>query len=466
VVSSRRVKPAQEPVLSFALQPRAHPVTLETTSTKRCLGPVGTAFEKLESGEISCKELLGESLVRVFSDDCNAFAELMVEQCQAEARAMDEELAQGHIRGVLHGIPITIKDVLDVAGVPTRAGSEAYYEVPEVDAPAVARLRAAGANIIGKTTAHEFALGLVTPQSRNPFDSSRVPGGSSGGSAIAVARGMGLASLGTDTRGSIRVPAALCGVVGLKPTFGLVPGGGVFQLSWFMDHIGPLTASVSDAALITDVLAGTKLFAACGADLSGLRVGVSPDSCLDADGRVVVRFTEAVRSLSQVAGSLVEVARPSTLDFNNATAAALVASRSEAASYHRRLGLDLTKYWPETRALLEAADSITAVDYLDAQRLRGVITEQILKMFEEVDVIVMPTVLIPAPLVEDATELSQQLGRNTTIWSFIGFPAMSVPCGTTPDGLPVGLQMVAPPYEEASLVALGAAFESEDKPSE
>jgi aspartyl-tRNA(Asn)/glutamyl-tRNA(Gln) amidotransferase subunit A len=466
VVSSRRVKPAQQPVLSFALQPRAQRVTLGPPLTDRCLGPAGTAFQRLESGEISCKELLEESLVRVFGDDCNAFAELMVEQCQAEARVMDEELAQGRIRGVLHGLPITIKDVLDVAGVPTRAGSDAYYEVPEVDAPAVSRLRAAGANIIGKTTAHEFALGLVTPQSRNPHDSGRVPGGSSGGSAIAVARGMGLASLGTDTRGSIRVPAALCGVVGLKPTFGLVPGGGVFQLSWYMDHIGPLTASVSDAALITDVLAGTALFAACGADVSGLRVGVSPDSCLDADARVVVLFTEAVRSLSQVAGSLVEVTRPSTLDFNNATAAALVASRSEAASYHRRLGLDLTKYWPETRALLEAADSITAVDYLDAQRLRGVITEQMLKVFEEVDVIVMPTVLIPAPRVEDATEMTQQLGRNTTIWSFIGFPAMSVPCGTTPDGLPVGLQMVAPPYEEASLMALGAAFESEDKPPE
>ncbi len=157
---------------------------------------------------------------------------------------------------------------------------------------------------------------------------------------------------------------------------------------------------------------------------------------------------------------MVEVSRPSTLDFNNATAAGLVASRAEAASYHRRMGLDLSKYWPETRALLEASESITAVDYLDAQRLRAVLGEQMLRAFDEVDVIVMPTVLVPAPVVEDGALLAQLLARNTSIWSFLGFPALSVPCGRTPDGLPVGLQMVAPPFEEASLIALGVAFES------
>ena len=465
VVSSRRLKPAQPPAISFEPRPRETPAKLPPGTVEPRLGPAGQAAQRLLAGQISCKELLQESLSAVFADDCNAFAELMVDQCQAEAQAMDEELAQGKPRGILHGVPVTIKDVLDVAGVPTRAGSDAYYEVPHVDAPVVARLREAGANIIGKTSAHEFALGLTGLQSRNPHDPGRIPGGSSSGSAIAVARGMGLASIGTDTRGSIRVPAALCGVVGLKPTFGRVPGGGLVQLSWLMDHIGPITASVSDAALLLDVLAGTKVFQACGADVRRLRVGVSPDSCLNGDVRVVIAFTDAVRRLTQLTGSMVELSRPSTLDFTNANAAGLIASRAEAASYHRRMGLDLTKYWPATRALLEASEAITAVDYLDAQRLRAVIGEQVMKVFDEVDVIAMPTVLIPAPLVEDAAEAAQFLGRNTSIWNFLGFPALSIPCGTTPEGLPVGLQLIAPPNEEATLIALGTAFELESAPS-
>ena len=164
----------------------------------------------------------------------------------------------GRWRGPLHGIPVTVKDIIDVAGVPTRCGSAAYHDVPEVDAVGVARLRAAGAIVLAKVSTHEFALGVTTPQSRNPHDQTRIPGGSSGGSAIAVSTGMGLASLGTDTRASIRVPAALSGVVGFKPTYGSVPTGGVVPLSWTMDHVAPITSSVADAALwSTSSRAGT-----------------------------------------------------------------------------------------------------------------------------------------------------------------------------------------------------------------
>lgn len=409
---------------------------------------------------MSCKELLEESLTAAAQDDCNAFSELTADSARSQALALDEELANGHVRGPLHGIPMSIKDVLDVAGVPTRAGSEAYLEIPEEDAPSVARLRAKGAVFIGKTVPHEFALGLITPQSKNPHDRSRVPGGSSGGSAIAVAKGMGLASLGTDTRGSIRVPAALCGVAGLKPTFGTVPGGGLVQLAWSMDHVGPITASVADAALMMDVLSGAALAGACGAAVAGLRVGVPADGCRDADGGVLARFTDAVRRLSQLTGAVGEVARPTTLDLSNANAAALVIGRAEPTSYHRRLGLDRSKYWPQTRAMIEAGEEISAVDYLDAQRLRALVAEQMLRVFDEVDVLVMPTSLISAPKASGALEHSVTLSRNVTIWSLIGFPAISIPCGKTPAGLPVGLQLVAPPHEEASLIALGSAFEA------
>lgn len=459
VVVSRRIKPTQVPALTLAPRPRQKPRSFGRAAG--CPpGSIAAAASRLREGEMSCKELLEESLSAAERDKCNAFSEITAGAARARALALDEDLANGRNRGLLHGIPISIKDVLDVSGVPTRAGSDAYREVPEADAPSVARLREAGAVFIGKTVPHEFALGFITPQSRNPHHRLRVPGGSSGGSAIAVAKGMGLASLGTDTRGSIRIPAALCGVVGLKPTFGLVPAGGVVQLAWSMDHIGPLTTSVADAALMVDILAGTSLAGVCGSSVSGLRVGVVKDGCQGADSAVVKCFDAATRVVGRLTGALAEVARPSTLDFNNAGAAALVVSRAEAASYHRRLGLDRAKYWPSTREIVEAGEQVSALDYLDAQRLRASVTEQMYRVFDEVDVLVMPTSLIPAPEVSGADEHSTVLARNVTIWGLIGFPAISIPCGVTPDGLPVGLQMIAPPFEEASLIALGAAFEA------
>lgn len=457
VVASRRVKPSQQPALSPTSRRRLDPWSPITAGNLQ--GGFAVAARSLHSGQTSCMELLEQSLAAAEGDTCNAFSELTPGNALVQAVALDEELANGRIRGPLHGIPISIKDVLDVAGVPTRAGSDAYNETPQTDAPSVALLRDAGAVLMGKTQPHEFALGLITPQSRNPHDELRIPGGSSGGSAIAVATGMGLASLGTDTRGSIRVPAALCGVVGLKPTFGSVPGGGLVQLAWSMDHIGPLTTTVADAAVMLDVLAGSALARACGARVAGLRVGVPPDGCSDADPAVVAVFSQAVGLLGSLTGELTEVRRPTNLDFSNANAVSLVTSRPEAASYHRRLGLDRSKYGPATRAIIDVADAVSATDYLDAQRLRALIADQMSGVFDEVDVLVMPTTLIPAPQTKGAIAHSMVLARNVTIWSLIGFPAISVPCGKTPTGLPVGLQIVAPPFEEASLIALGSAFE-------
>ncbi|HEX2179632.1 MAG TPA: amidase [Actinomycetota bacterium] len=462
LVRSRRLKAPQFPALEFRPQPRASGPARLSPAKEPAQGPIGKAGQRLRAGETSCKELLEESLAAIERDNqrLNAFAEVTEDMARDRALALDEELATGRLRGPMHGIPISVKDVIDVAGVPTRAGSAAYHDVPAGDAPPVGLLKDAGAVLLGKATTHEFALGAVTPQSRNPHNPARIPGGSSGGSAIAVATGMGLGSLGTDTRGSARIPAALSGVVGFKPTYGSVPAGGIVQVSWSMDHLAPIASSVPDAALILDVLASSGTAGYAGSDVWGLRLGTPPDACTDADYGILASFTSALQLLGQLAGRVVEVSRPATLDFSNAASAALVVSRCEAAAYHRRLGLDRSKFWPEVRNQLDAAEEVTAVDYLDAQRLRAVLAEAMVRVFEQIDVLVLPTSLVPAPALEEAGDYLALISRNAIPWSFIGFPAISVPCGKTAAGLPVGLQMVAPPFEEASLVALGSAFES------
>ncbi len=221
-------------------------------------------------------ELVEESIIAAEKDGValGAVVELTAAPARADAVRLDRLAASNAPLGVLHGIPITVKDIVHVAGVATRAGSDAYYAVPAVDATAVARLRAAGAVILAKVSTHEFALGVTTPQSANPLDHQRIPGGSSGGSAIAVACGIGLGSVGTDTRASIRVPAAICGVVGLKGTRGLVPVEGIVPLSWTMDHVAPIGAMLADAALLLEVMAGRPL-----PGRVGWRLVVSSSAC-------------------------------------------------------------------------------------------------------------------------------------------------------------------------------------------
>lgn len=459
-VSSRRLKDSQLPALGYA--PRRRRPAAERLSAARtpALGAMGRAAVSLRSGDTSCKELLEASLAAAEAADpkLNAFASLDAGAARDQAARLDEELAGGSTRGPLHGIPISVGDSIAAAGLPTRAGSAAYRAMPEEDAPAVARLRESGAVILGKTVVSEFGLGSTTPAVRHHLDPSRVPGGSAGGPAAAVASGMGLGAIAADARGCTRIAGALSGVAGVRPTAGTAPSGGLVQVSWSLDEVGALAGSVPDAALLLDALTGSELFAYAGADVSGLRVGLPPDSTADIDYGVLGGFSIALQRLVLVA-SVNEVARPSTLDFSTGNAAGLVLTASEAAAYHRRLGLDRSKCRQSTRDQLQAAERVTALDYLDAQRLRGALAAAMLRVFEEVDVLVMPAALVPAPREEEAEEHLSVLTRNTMLWSLIGFPALSVPCGTTGTGLPVGMQMVAPPHEEASLVALGSAFE-------
>jgi aspartyl-tRNA(Asn)/glutamyl-tRNA(Gln) amidotransferase subunit A len=388
--------------------------------------------------------------------------EVLVESARAEARARDAELGAGRRRGPLHGIPVSVKDVIHVRGARTRCGSAAFDTTPDADADAVDLWRAAGAVILGKTSTHEFALGVTSPQARNPHDRTRIPGGSSGGSAIAVATGMGLASLGTDTRASIRVPAALCGVVGLKPTYGTVPTRGVGPLSWTMDHVAVMAAGVEDAALALDALrpGGPAIAPAAGARISHLRVGLSTAAWEGAEAAVETAVDAHLQTLRGLVSAVRETERPSVSDFGGANAMGLLVSRCEAATFHRAAGLDRSLYWAEVRDQLDAADGVLATDYIDAQRYRAALREEMLALFREHHVLAMPTAPVLAPVVERADEYLTILSRNAILWSFVGFPAISVPCPA--EGLPVGLQLVAGPGGEALLIALATSLTKGD----
>jgi aspartyl-tRNA(Asn)/glutamyl-tRNA(Gln) amidotransferase subunit A len=357
----------------------------------------------------------------------------------------------------LHGIPLSVKDVIHVAGLPTKCGSLAYDKTPETDAWAVARLREAGAIILGKVATHEFALGVTSPQSRNPHDESRIPGGSSGGSAVAVATGMGLGSLCTDTRASSRVPAALSGVVGLKPTYGTVPTRGVVPLAWTMDHVGVIAPTVADAATMLGVLRGAEQDLTT--EVAGLKVGLPEAAFDDIDPSVAESLAASVADLLAAGILLSETSEPAESDFAGANAGGLITSRCEAATFHRGLENDRSLYWPEVRDQLNAADDVLATDYLDAQRFRAWLRERMLTVFDKFDALVMPTVPVLAPPVEDADEYLTILSRNAILWSFVGFPAISVPVRPAPSGLPIGLQVVAAPHAEVTMLAVASAAE-------
>jgi aspartyl-tRNA(Asn)/glutamyl-tRNA(Gln) amidotransferase subunit A len=421
-------------------------------------GAIATAAAALDAGATSSVALVEQALERIERDEWTAFVEVMAERARHEARALDGEMHAGRRRGPLHGIPVSVKDVIHVRGASTRCGSAAYDVTPGEDAVAVARWRDAGAIILGKTSTHEFALGVTSPQARNPYDPTRIPGGSSGGSAIAVATGMGFASLGTDTRASIRVPAALCGVVGLKPTYGTVPTRGVVPLSWTMDHVAVMAPTAQDAALALDAVRpdSTAIAPAAGTRVSHLRVGLATAAWEGAETAVEVAVQAQIERLKRLVVSVRETARPDAADFGGANAMGLLVSRCEAATFHRAAGLDRSLYWAEVRDQLDAADGVLATDYIDAQRYRAVLREEMLAVLREHHVLAMPTAPVLAPPVERADEYLTILSRNAILWSFVGFPAISVPCPT--EGLPVGLQLVAGPGGEALLIALATAL--------
>ena len=425
-------------------------------------GSICRLLPALAAGTVKSRDLVEEALAALAgSAHLGAMATLDAEGARAAANQLDAEVAQGRTRGPLHGIPITVKDIIDVAGLPTRAGSLAYGRVASRDAASVARLRHAGVVVLGKAATHEFALGVTTPSCRNPYDPERIAGGSSGGSAVAVATGVGLGSLGTDTRASLRVPASLCGVVGFKPSFGVVPTGGLVPLSWTVDHVGPIAGTVRDALALLEALAGWNLTAGSMVpDIGGLVVGVVTAALEAADPDVAAAVGTCLAELELLGAKLVDSAFPAAADLALANDLGLLISRAEAATFHRGAGTDLALCLPEVREQLLEGLQVSACDYLDAQRHRAALASRALLSFEGCDVLAGPTTPITAPRRDDYERFLMRLSENTMLWSLAGSPALSMPAGRDGAGLPVGLQLCAPPGGERLLARAGIALES------
>jgi aspartyl-tRNA(Asn)/glutamyl-tRNA(Gln) amidotransferase subunit A len=431
-------------------------------------------------GTCSAREITEAHLarVRLLQDRLNCFITVLADRALAQARAIDAEVAAGRPLGPLAGVPVGIKDLVDVAGTTTSAGSHQRFHHDAVsDAALTARLRAAGAIFVGKTSLHEFAYGVTNTNThygpaRNPWDPSRIPGGSSGGSAVAVAAGLCAGAVGTDTGGSIRIPASLCGVVGMKPTYGQVPLGGVIPLSWSLDHAGPITRTVRDAALFLDVMAGRAGPESLSASLegsrtvAGIRVGIPrPFLWERAHEAVLALAGDAVEVLRRVGASIVECDVPYAA---HAGAAAAVVMSAEATAYHEpRLRTHPDAYGEDIRTRLERGLFLTATDYVVGLQAGRFLRGEFLRTFEAVDVLVMPTTPVAAtPIEEDPTiapgaslAMSVQLTRFTNPFNVTGLPALSVPCGFTADGLPVGLQIVGPVGGDAVVLRVGDAYE-------
>ena len=441
------------------------------------LGPVGDAGRLMAEGATSAVEQtkIALEVIKQLQPELNAFAHIAPEaELIAIAEALDAERANGKIRSPIHGLPISVKDVIHVKGMPTSSGSKVMEGfMPDDDATAVRLLREAGAIIIGKAHTHEFALGVTTPQSRNPWDTSRDPGGSSGGSAITISTGMSLLSLGTDTRASIRVPASLCGTLGYKPTYGLVSTDGIVTLSWTMDHAGLMGRTSEDVAIMMNIIQGFDakdsgtldlpnddytdyLFK----DVTGLRVGLAVEALEGADPETLKTFNACVELLKSLGVEIVETNLPSADDFRLANNLGLIISRVEAAAYQRAFPDAGPLYIKQVFEQLDEASQIKAVDYITAQRFRSEFQERMLAELKAFDAFIMPTTLVPAVKAEETEQYLTILSRNCIPWSMIGFPTLSVPAGLTSGGLPVGAQLVGAPFDDGIILALASALES------
>ena len=401
----------------------------------------------------------------------NAYITVTRDQALDAAREMADEQRRGKWRGPLHGIPIALKDNIDTAGIRTTAASELFKDrIPTEDAEVARRLKNAGAILLGKTNMHEFAYGTTSAVTyfkpvHNPWALDRIPGGSSGGSAAATSADLCLGSLGTDTGGSVRIPASFCGVVGFKPTYGRVSCRGVIPLSWTLDHVGPIAKTVEDAALLLDAIAGYDQMDPASADapvpeytralampVAKLRLGLPRSPYFEGlDPEVQKAVEEAVNVLAKLTAGASDVTLPPTAGLN------LIGP--EAYAYHAQWITESPNlYQPATRAILQRSADSKAPAYADSLHKVYLLRREIRKTFDSVDLLITPTMPLP-PVTIEASETQSATTRNTSPFDVYGLPAISLPCGFTRAGLPIGLQISGAPFAESSVLALAHAYE-------
>jgi aspartyl-tRNA(Asn)/glutamyl-tRNA(Gln) amidotransferase subunit A len=432
---------------------------------------------RLAAREVSSVEVTESCLSRIEADNgrLNAFITVLGDQARQDARRADADIAAGRCRGPLHGVPISLKDLIDLAEVPTTAASRVLAgHVARADAVVAARLREAGAIFLGKCNLHEFAFGTTSEDSafgpvHNPWDQARSAGGSSGGSAAAVVSGMGLASVGTDTGGSIRIPSAVCGCVGLKPTSGELPCDGIIPLSWTLDHVGPLARSVSDAWLLFQAMAGTPNpppLKTGGAPSGALRLGLLKPYFLDVlDDGVRDVFEGACAALAKAGVALADRAVAHAAD---TATIYLHLQLPEASAYHApMLDTHPELYTLPVRQRLEMGRYVTGEDYARARRGAGVLRGEVDAALDGVDALVLPTVPIVAqPLGSTSLVVGGQphpvrglMLRLTQLFDVTGHPAITIPCGRSRENLPVGLQLVGRRGQTTELLELAGVVE-------
>lgn len=443
---------------------------------------IAEAADLIRRKKLSPVELTEACFARIGSLDVRlrAFITVTRQGALATAQQAATAIAGGSYKGPLHGIPLALKDLFDTADVRTTAGSKIMADrVPEEDAEATARLKAAGAVLLGKLNLHEFAYGAtgVNPHygaTANPWDSTRITGGSSSGSGAAVASAMTLGALGTDTGGSVRIPSALCGITGLKPTYGRVSRRGVIPLSWALDHVGPMARSAADAALILGAVAGhdpgdettseepVPDYAKLLDDprLKSLRVGVPREYFFDdVDAEVLAAVRAAISLLADLKAEVSEVSLPR---IGEAPAAVNAIMLPEALAYHQRwLAERPQDYGDDVRGRLEMGLLYPALSYVQAQRLRSLIVEEWREnVFDRVDLLAVPTTPVPAPTLEEGDlQATLTLIRFTNPFNLVGVPAVSIPCGFSGGGLPIGLQLVGRWFEEGTVLRAAHAYQ-------
>jgi len=437
------------------------------------------ASARIQAGSMTSVDLVNACLARidVYNPKLNAFITVTKEAALAQARALDAEQRAGRLRGPLHGIPIALKDNIDTAGIRTTAASAVFDDrVPTADADVARRLSAAGAVLVGKTNLHEFAMGGTSATSyygpvRNPWALDRNPGGSSGGSAAAVSTALCCAALGTDTGGSIRTPASYCGVVGLKPTYGLVSIRGIIPLVLSLDHCGPITRSVIDAAMVLNVLAGydrldiasvehtaDDYVAAARQPVKGFTVGVARVPFFDLlDSDIARVLDDALRVVATLTKQMTDTVLPPTSE---------ISLDGEVYAYHEELfGRASGRYMIPTRRALQHGGDAKAAPYIRGRWRLELLRRTIDDAFRDVDVVVLPTRrrtprTVDAAIKREETDVPRNPElENTGAFNVFGVPAISVPCGFTSTGLPVGLMIVGPRFSEGKVLALAHAFE-------